>query len=155
MNILVVEDDENKRNQLTEFLNSEFPSAALQTAHSLQSGLRAIICGGVDLVLLDMTMPTFDIGENEDGGRPQAYAGREILRQMERREINIPVIVVTQFDRFGEGNDILGIEELDEQLFKEHRGMYGGAVYYDVTLGGWKEKLADKIIELRTKRLWL
>lgn len=153
MNILVVEDDENKRNQLTGFLNSQFPSATLQTANSLQSGLRAIIQGGVDLVLLDMTMPTFDIGENEDGGRPQAYAGREILRQMERREIDIPVIVVTQFDRFGEGSDILGIEELDAQLIKEHRGVYGGAIYYDVTLGGWKEKLTERILHLAEGKL--
>ncbi len=153
MNILVVEDDENKRNQLTNFLRSEFPAASLQTANSLQTGLRAIIAGGVDLVLLDMTMPTFDIGENEDGGRPQAYAGREILRQMERREISIPVVVVTQFDRFGEGNDILGIEELDEQLFKEYRGVYRGAIYYDITLGGWKEKLTDKIRKLTVGRI--
>lgn len=151
MKILIVEDDENKRNQLTGFLKNEFPAVDLQTANSLQSGLRAIIAGGVNLILLDMTMPTFDIGENEDGGRPQAYAGREILRQMERREINIPVVVVTQFDRFGEGNDALTIEELNEQLVQEHRGVYAGAIYYDVTLGGWKERLTQIIRTFETE----
>lgn len=151
MNILIVEDDENKRTQLIDFLSKEFSFANLNTANSLQSGLRKIISGEIDLVLLDMTMPTFDIGENEDGGRPQPYAGREILRQMERRDIKIPVIVVTQFDRFGEGNDSLTIDELDKELSQEHQKLYLGAVYYNVTLGGWKEKLGYKIRKMTNK----
>src|SRR5688572_11886351 len=103
MKILIVEDDENKRNQLINFIKDEFPETDIKTAKSMQSGLRTIINEKFDLVLLDMTMPTFDIDVNEvTGGRPQPYAGREILRQMRRRNLETPVLVITQFDRFGD-----------------------------------------------------
>jgi CheY-like chemotaxis protein len=151
MNILIVEDDENKRNQIIEFIEEEIAASSVTIAKSFQSGLRAIVLGGFDLILLDMTMPTFDIGFDEDGGRPQAYAGREILRQMDRREITTPVIVVTQFDKFGAGADELRLEELDEQLHKEHPASYQGAVYYNAAYADWKQELAKIVSGLRTK----
>jgi CheY-like chemotaxis protein len=151
MNILIVEDDENKRNQIIEFIKEEIPTSNVTIAKSFQTGLRSIVRGGFDLILLDMTMPTFDIGFDEDGGRPQAYAGREILRQMDRREIATPVIVVTQFDKFGAGVDELRLEELDEQLRGEHPASYQGAVYYNAAYADWKQELAKMISELRAK----
>lgn len=145
MNVLIVEDDENKCLQLQAFLHSAFPQAQASVARSLQGGLRRIIAGGQNIVLLDMTMPTYDIGIDEDGGRPQSYAGREILRQLERRGIHLPVIVVTQFDRFGDGAEALTLEQLDSQLKKEHPHNYKGSVYYKPGLEAWKNALRDMI----------
>lgn len=145
MNILIVEDDENKRTRIVSFLKERFEAPAIITAKSLQSGLRLIIEGGVELVILDMTMPTFDIGVDEDGGRLQAYAGREILNQMDRRDIVVPVIVVTQFDEFGVSPDILTLQELDLQLQEAYPEIYAGAVYYNVSEEGWKESLLKLI----------
>ncbi len=118
MKILIVEDDENKRNQITTLITESFSFINLAVAKSLQSGLRSIINDKPDLVILDMTMPTFDIGVDEDGGRLQPYAGREILRQMDRRNILVPVIVLTQFDRFGEGCDSLTLKETRYSTFR-------------------------------------
>ena len=151
LKILIVEDDENKRSQIYDFVNSIHSSYIIKTARSLQSGLRAIIEGEINLIILDMTLPTFDINVNEHGGRPQAYAGREILRQMDRRNIHTPVIVVTQFDRFGEGNDVLTLTELDAQLKTAHSTNYKGSVYYNVTLEGWKEELRKLMHEQTNK----
>jgi DNA-binding NarL/FixJ family response regulator len=141
--ILLVEDDEVKRTQLLDFLKATFPSSYVHTARSLKSGLHAVIKGGVDVILLDMTMSTFDISLDEDGGRPQAYAGRELLRQMNRRQIFTPVIVVTQLDRFGQGTpEDLTIEALDAQLRQAYPDIYTGHVYYDAAVSGWQEHLA-------------
>src|SRR5688500_13564939 len=131
MKVLVIEDDENKRHQLVEYLRTVPTPCVLRTASSFQSGLKAIIDSAFDLVILDMTMPTFDVGSGEGGGRHQAYAGREILRQMDRRDIPGPVIVVTQFDRFGEGHDELSFDELHEELVEEQLPNYVGLVYYN------------------------
>lgn len=144
--VLLVEDDENKRRQISHYLNEAFPNANVKIARSLQSGLRLIIAGGIDLILLDMTMPTFDITADEDGGRPQPYAGREILRQMDRRGIVTPAIVITQFDRFGEGQDALTLGQLDAQLRADYQITYKGAVQYDVTFEEWKDSLAESIL---------
>jgi CheY-like chemotaxis protein len=145
MKVLVIEDDENKRNQILRFINERFPLATLTAAESFQSGLKLIITEQFDLVLLDMTLPTFDPGIDEDGGRPRAYAGREILRQMDRRRIETPVVVVTQFDRFGEGADALTLQELDARLRQAHPRTYHGAIYYSSSIEGWNEELARKM----------
>jgi CheY-like chemotaxis protein len=140
-----VEDDENKRTQILVFLIERFSSVEVVAAESLQSGLKLIVSDQFDLILLDMTLPTFDIGIDEDGGRPRAYAGREILRQMDRRQIGTPVVVLTQFDKFGEGDDALTLPELDGRLRQAHPKTYQGAIYYSSSVEGWKEELARKI----------
>lgn len=151
MKILIVEDDENKRQQISDFIGEIVPQAEISIAKSYQSGLKQVIAKNTDLILLDMTMPTFDIGIDEDGGRPQAYAGREILRQMDRREIVTPVIIITQFDKFGEGIDELTLPELDHQLYQDHPQIYQGAIYYSAALGIWKELLGKVLGSLQNK----
>ena len=145
MRLLVIEDDENKRMQIIEFIGRVMPEAEIVTAASYQSGVRGLLRATYDLVLLDMTMRTYDVTPEEEGGRPQSYAGRSILRQMERRDIGTPVVLVTQFDRFGEANDLLTLAELDQQLQREFPRIYKGAVYYNPAEAGWKEALMRKI----------
>lgn len=145
--ILLVEDDENKRSQLVSYietwlLNQGF-NGHVATARSFRSGLAAIIQKEADVIILDMTMPTYDVGPTEDGGRPQAYAGRELLRQMDRRGIHASVLVVTQFDRFGEPPRLLTLEQLDAELSEAHPSLYFGSVYYDVVRDGWRSRLAE------------
>jgi DNA-binding NarL/FixJ family response regulator len=148
MNVLVVEDDEIKRLQLEEFIKATLQTTLLGTAKSLHSALTAIATNNYDLILLDMTMPTFDICHEEDGGRPQHYAGREILRQLDRRGIRTQVIVVTQFDVFGEGVHALTRGQLHALLEREHPRTYCGMVYYDSTTDEWKHNLQESIASL-------
>jgi CheY-like chemotaxis protein len=146
--VLVVEDDEDKRRQIGELLRDHFQQIEIKEAKSQQSGLKSILEGAFDLIILDMTMPTFDITAREDGGRPQAYGGRELLRHMKRRSIRAPAVVLTQFDRFGEGADLLTLRELDEELRREHPGNYAGAVHFSVTDEEWKGDLLRVISEI-------
>jgi CheY-like chemotaxis protein len=138
--VLIVEDDENKRQYLADFVRDQIAGVAIDEARSYHSGLRRAVERSYDLVLLDMSMPTFDIAPGEDGGRPQSLAGREILRQMDRRGLRLPVIVVTQLVRFG-ADETITASELDSQLRQAHPDTYRGMVYYDATLAGWKSEL--------------
>jgi CheY-like chemotaxis protein len=144
-NVLIVEDDENKRLQLIQLINEISPEINIRIAKSFHSGLQIIVDENHDLILLDMTMPTYDIGQNEDGGRPQHYAGREILRQMARRRILTPVVVVTQFDVFGEDTDAMTRDQLDLQLHKDYPQTYIGTVYYNAAMSEWKHALKQII----------
>jgi len=153
MKILVIEDDENKRQQLEKFLKSIRSDCHLTIQKSYNSGLKSVLSKEKwNLVLLDMTMPTYDISLNEDGGRPQHYAGRAILRQMKRHNIKTPVIVVTQFDVFGEGTERMTRDELDKQLQSDHPNIYLGMVYYNAAVDGWKNDL-NLMISINTSRL--
>jgi DNA-binding NarL/FixJ family response regulator len=148
MKVLIIEDDENKSTQIITFLNERFPYLELVAAESLQSGLRSIIASRFDLVLLDMTLPTFDISVDEDGGRPRAYAGAEFLKQLDRRKIRTPVLVITGFDKFGEGVDAIRLPELDAQLRASHAHTYIGAIYYSTSDEAWKEDLARRLVQV-------
>lgn len=145
MKILLVEDDDNKRLRLLSFLQAN--SFEVDCAASYQSGLRALLQKRYDAIVLDMTLPTFDINEDDDGGRPQALGGQELLRQMKRRRIASPVVVVTQFDQFGERQDALTRQQLDTELRNHHGDIYVGLVFYNSTIEGWKEQLIGLLSE--------
>jgi CheY-like chemotaxis protein len=145
MRLLLVEDDDNKRLRLLRELQSI--SREVDCAASYQGGLKALLHERYDAVVLDMTLPTFDISEEDDGGRPQALGGQELLRQMKRRGIASPVVVVTQFDQFGERQDALTRQQLDAELRTHHSDIYAGLVFYDSTIEGWKEQLIALLSE--------
>jgi CheY-like chemotaxis protein len=148
MNFLIVEDDENKRLQLKQFLEDLRPSATCRIARSLQSGIRALKETSPDVVILDMTLPNFDTGPDEPGGQIYPLGGREFLEQMARFDIMVPVIVVTQFETFGKGSRQLNIETLDHQLRRDFGDVYKGTVYYHAAIHGWKEQLAKSVEDL-------
>ena len=154
MRILIIEDDQNKRRQLVEFLCNTFPKCCVDEKFSYQSGLKEILRGGYDLILLDMSMPTYDISPNERGGRPRVFGGKEILRQMQRRGLVIPVVIVTQFESFGDADEAVSLSELCEQLGKDYGSIYRGFVYYNAALDNWKRDLED-ILNILIKRLKL
>lgn len=143
--VLIVEDDENKRNQLRQFLHEVLPDARYELARSLQSGIRALRQARPDLIILDMTLPNFDKGPDEPGGLTHPLGGREFLEQMERFDVNVPVIVVTQFETFGKGPRQMNLKTLDDELRKQYRDTYRGAVYYHAAIHGWKDDLRSAI----------
>lgn len=147
MRVLLVEDDENKRAEVARALLTTAPDATVVEARSYHSALRKIEDEAFDRIVLDMTMPTFDITRREGGGMPQAYGGRELLRLMQSLSMTTPTVVLTQFDRFGEGDDLRVLEELDGQLRQELGSWYLGAVYYNVAEDQWRQRLAEFIAD--------
>ena len=140
MKILIVEDDPNKLKQLKDFLGDECPSDEIAVCRSYQSGLRGILAGASVLILLDMSMPTYDQSTTEGGGRKRHFAGREILRKMNRKGISSPVVIVTQFTRFGEDGTI-SLDELMDELDSFGYRNYLGTIFYSAEAANWKEKL--------------
>lgn len=151
MKILLVEDDDNKRTLLTQFVGDSVPRAELVVARSLQSGMRKIRGEAADLVLLDMTLPTYDIGPDEPGGSTHAFGGREFLRELRRFKLRVPVIVVTQFQTFGSGPESTTLAALDAELRRDFPGVYRGSVYYHAAIQSWKDKLKNMIDDTVTE----
>lgn len=145
--ILIIEDDEGKSKELEDFISSEFPSVKTQLAKSFRSGLKSLITGqDLDLVLLDMSMPSFDISPSEPGGgTPESFAGRELLAQMRLRSIKIPTIVVTMYDAFGEAPNKLSLEQLVQDLHTHYSPPFIGLVYYNSQQEGWRTALKQVI----------
>lgn len=146
MNILIVEDDQNKLVQLRSLITRLKPGASIECRSSYRSGL-ACLKDGVkfDLVLLDMSMPTYDRSPTESGGRPRPFAGKEILRKLERYGVKVPVVVVTQFSQFGEPPNSISLETLKKQLSSEGYSNYKKTVFYSAGGTTWEQELQQII----------
>jgi CheY-like chemotaxis protein len=154
MKILLVEDDDNKGDQLCMFLEDTYGARAEVTrARSYHSAVLAVSAQHFDLVLLDMTIPTFDITPDEPGGQIEGYGGRDFLEELDRLGIKPNVIVVTQFDRFGERGSDMSLDELAADLSRSFPETYRGAVYYSSAREGWRRDLQHKIAMIKSKSI--
>ena len=150
MKILIIEDNDAKSFRLMELVLGQAPNAIIDVQKSYNSGIRALLSDtDYQLVILDMTMPTFDKSESEPGGRMRVFGGRDILSQMKRRGMQVPVIVVTQFDTFGEAGNRVSLRELEGEFQSEYKGLYVGTVFYSAGGGDWEVELLKAIGKLK------
>ena len=149
MLIAIIEDDENKRKQVLQCVTELLPEATVVERRSYQSGLREIVESQPDVIVLDMSMPTFDVTPKDKGGRMRAYAGRDILDEIIRRRLPAAVIVVTQYETFGEGKEQKSLSQLTKELDEAFPGIFWGAVYYHPAQSDWKSGLANMLENVR------
>jgi len=144
--ILLIEDDTHKATHISDHLHGNLSGdISIRTVRSYQSGLQAIMTEPWDIVLLDMSLPNYDISPTEDGYRFDAFAGRNILFEIKRKNVVCRVIVITQYDTLGEGQDRLTLGELRNQLKEMFPDSYKGAVYYSSSETNWKDALVALI----------
>lgn len=147
MKILLVEDDQNKRDRISAFVATTLPHATLVSAHSYRSAVERIVNELWDFLLLDMTLPTYDVTKHEDGFQIEAFAGINVLREMKRRQIQIPTVVVTQFETLGEGVEKMSLSELRKHLEVQYPEIYLGTIFYAPGESSWMPKLAEYLLK--------
>jgi DNA-binding NarL/FixJ family response regulator len=147
MRILFIEDHPRKKEQVIVFLNEIINNPIVETRESYNSGLRELISKSqeYDVLLLDMSMPNYDITNEDNGGDWLPFAGRLIMKNMYLREIATKVIVITMHGSFDDGTKIA---ELDNELKEEFPDNYIGYVYYAQTNIDWKAQLESLIKSL-------
>ena len=148
--LLIIEDDNNKNKQIISLIEETFPEESIITeAHSFQKGVKELRLNKFDILLLDMTLPSFDIDTNHTGGSIRKFAGIDILSDMKRQNIKLATIIVTQFDSFGEGKYRITNKELREQLTLDFEENFKGIIYYNSSLTTWRSELIKTIIILK------
>lgn len=149
MKILIIEDHPYKLSQLQEFLNTNFPDTEISVKNSYNSGLKELVFNynKYELLLLDISMPNYDISTSESGGDFMPLAGRLILKEMYLREIPTKAIVVTMYENFVDGTPLF---DLDLGLKREFQDNYMGYVYFTASNNAWMNQLKiliNKIVE--------
>ena len=144
--ILLVEDEGPKRENIRGLLEQMNLVEGVQEARSVGSAIRALRNNPFDLIILDMSLPTFDIGVGESGGRPQGFGGVEVLRYMDRFKIHSPVIVVTAYPAFSQGDKEIDLNSLGENMGRDHPNTFSGLVFYNSMFSTWREDL-EKMIQ--------
>lgn len=143
MSIYIIEDSPLKASKILEFLSSSFPQPETPVVFgSFQSGLRAIEASPPALLLLDMTLPTFDRTPNGRDGRARPLGGYEIMRKMSLKGITSTVIVITQLESFGDGSVEVSFADITAKCANEFPNIFAGSVYFDQGGRGWCDQLA-------------
>lgn len=115
--VLVVDDDEDLRDAIAEILRSEGLFAS--GASSGMEALEILSATPMDLVLLDLMMPEMD--------------GREVVLQMRKRSLHVPVVLVSASRELRAIARELGLPsiakpfDLDDMLAAVHQGLAGPA----------------------------
>lgn len=151
--VLLVEDEAPKREHISQLLSELAPGVVVNTARSVTSALDILESGRIALLLLDMSLPTFDVGDRERGGRPQGFGGVEILRHMVMAEIECPTVVITGYEGFTRGGQMhVDLAQLRQELHDEFPTLIRAVLHYNSTYDDWKVVLAQTLSAVGLKR---
>lgn len=141
--ILIVDDDNYKTSNIVQLLNKMNIEPEITIEKALNPGLRKICQENFDIVILDMSMPIFDLSESSNFN---SFGGITFLEEMKRKKISIPTIIVTQYQIFGEGSSQKTSDSIDK-MCQENFQNYKGLIIYSSLESNWKEKLVKIIGE--------
>lgn len=141
--ILLVEDLPQKADDIRKEISSNFPNIPIEERSSYHSAIEEIFKHYNDyfIILLDITMSTFDVNIEENGGVPETLAGKRILEGMYLRDIPTKVKIVTMFESF----DGKSINQLDKELQEDNPDCYEGFIFFSFKKSDWKKQLIDYI----------
>lgn len=142
MKILFIEDHPLKQAQIARFISEKFVGSEIETKNSYISGLKELKKNHniYDILLLDISMPNYDISPEDSGGDWMPLAGKNILKEMYLRDISTKAIVITMHGSYDDGTKIT---DLHNDLQKEFPDNYIGYVYYSQINEDWKENLCQ------------
>lgn len=146
MKILLIEDNHFKRDKIIDFIKQS-GSNSIHEAASYNRGLSIGSKESFDLMILDMSMPTFDRTETDRGGRFRVLAGKEIAARLQKQGKLPPFVVLTGYTDFSDEQNKLNLAQINDllALFGE---AYKGIIFFDSTGSVWKEKLTKIIDDL-------
>jgi CheY-like chemotaxis protein len=148
MNIILVEDEDPKRRHLEQLLLEQIADLRLRVARSVNSAIEELEDSRPDLLLLDMSLPTFDVGDTEGGGRPQGFGGIEVVRHMKLSGLRCPLIVITGYEAFPKGAGQVKLATLEKELRSEFPDMINGVLHFNSAFDEWKEDLLRLMSEI-------
>ena len=140
LSVLLVEDSDHKRIKVNELINEIPGEVKLVEAQSFNSGSRALDQTEFDVVIIDMSLPTFDRSPTESGGRFRALGGRELARKIVRKGLSSRIIFFTQYDSFS-GTNAHTLKTLGELLAQECGDNFVALIHYDSSVSTWREQL--------------
>ena len=97
-----------------------------------------------DLILLDMSMSSYELKDDATGGLPEPSAGQNILEGMYLRNISTPVIVITMYNVFGRKE----LSAFHEELIASYPQNYRSYVFYSSQKSDWRSNLNKQIKEI-------
>ena len=144
--ILLVEDGDYKSKSVLNFLKSELNCLNVEIAVSYSSAVRNLVTNQFELAIIDMSLPTYDQKQDGLGNDFRALAGLDIARQIERRNIDIKFVFLTQYQSLSTAGNSLELQEINRLAIDKYKEKFKGAIYYEHSGSQWKEELKEFIL---------
>ena len=124
------------------------PTIRIERENSVTSALKEISAASFDLVILDMSLPTFALSGPGGGGSPQSQGGLEILRLAKRLSNQSRFIVVTQYpDVEVDGHDV-ALSFAAAALSTRFSLSVKACLLYEVDGDAWRSPLRKLLLEI-------
>lgn len=147
MKVLIIEDNSLKREKVVEFFLSKY-SAEIEEAASYNGALAAAWDRKFDLLVLDMSMPTFDRSEITQGGRFRTLAGKEVATKLKRGGRLVPFVVLTGYKDFSLDSKSLSIQQIHDLLVCLG-DEYKGCIVFNSADVQWQEELTMVVEKIK------
>lgn len=144
MKLLCIEDQKEKYEQIKTSI--EKLNFQIDWENNCQNGLMKLRQEQYNVILLDMSMPICNDSEQETF---DSYAGMYVLGEIKRRKYATKVIVITGFSDFEQGDKVITLSELNENIKNKYKTIYLGYVKYDSTTIEWQEKLMELLTKVK------
>jgi CheY-like chemotaxis protein len=139
--VLVVEDSEAKLASIGAALALILPTHSIKAAKSVRSAVAALQEDKFDLIIADMSLPTFDVESRERGGTPRPFGGIEVFDHLTREGLPTPVVVVSSYQALVDGAKSMPLAKLASELARDYPENYRGYVYFDSAYSNWEREL--------------
>lgn len=130
MNILLVEDETHKRDEILTCVREVF-KADPEIVDGVNSAVLSVLENDYDLIILDMALSTFgESAEDMQKGHDQAQGGIEVLRALKRKGQSPNIVIVTQYPDFYIGGTKVKLKKSPEIIREKYNQNVIGAVLY-------------------------
>jgi CheY-like chemotaxis protein len=146
--ILLIEDNPHKQSRILEFLQSFDGALKVHTAMSFTSGCKAAESESFDLIILDISLPTYDRSPADSGGRFRILGGREIARKLTRKGTTPQMFFLTQYSSFSDKGTSYTFDSLSAELAVECGSAFRGMIFFETTSSRWKQALGQVVREI-------
>jgi CheY-like chemotaxis protein len=147
---MVADDESPKLSSVVEFLEGSLADISITKTRSVRSTIDVLKRVRPDILVLDMSLPTFDVAPGEKGGRPQNLGGEEVLRYMEFYDLSCPVIIITQYDHFSDNGKHIPLAKVAMRLRLEHPNNFKDMIHYGgSTSTAWRSDLKAAMEQLK------
>jgi len=139
INVLIIEDQSDKKDIVLNVMSQhkDYVEYKEHWAESISVAYAMVTASPpIDLIILDMAFAS------QNSRNPRAahtLAGKEILDYLCTRQIDVPVIVVTSYDEFGDGKNLnfKSTQELDSYFKRRFPQNYFGTVRMQYNSTQW------------------
>ncbi|MDO8729421.1 MAG: response regulator [bacterium] len=144
-NVLIIEDDSFKSDNLATFLKANIGNANISLASDVASGVSAVERKIFDLIIIDMALPSHPVVSG--GGAPMSLlsGGLEILFELRSLDRTDFCIIVTQYPEVEISGNYFPVEKAAAAIKTHFDCDVGACIEYAEASNAWKFELINLI----------